>query len=122
MIGSVERYTSSVRKRRVSLWRSGVVRVIAAAFLLWRRPAMLRMLISVVVLAEVGHSIFRLASDLDTPTTSGAAPTNGLTIVLEALSTAASFLPYLALLLFAFLAVKREDIDRLAPDDRSATG
>ncbi len=35
MIGSVERYTSSVRKRRVSLWRSGVVRVIAAAFLLW---------------------------------------------------------------------------------------
>jgi signal peptidase I len=35
MIGTVERYTSSVRKRRVSLWRSGVVRVIAAAFLLW---------------------------------------------------------------------------------------
>lgn len=35
MIGTVERYTSSVRKRRVSLWRSGAVRVVAAAFLLW---------------------------------------------------------------------------------------
>jgi signal peptidase I len=35
MIGTVERYTSSARKRRVSLWRSGVVRVIVAAFLLW---------------------------------------------------------------------------------------
>jgi signal peptidase I len=35
MIGTVERYTSSVRKRRASLWRSGFVRVIAAAFLLW---------------------------------------------------------------------------------------
>jgi signal peptidase I len=35
MIGTVERYTSSVRKHRVSLWRSGVVRVIVAAFLLW---------------------------------------------------------------------------------------
>ena len=35
MIGTVERYTSSVRKHRVSLWRSGFVRVIVAAFLLW---------------------------------------------------------------------------------------
>jgi signal peptidase I len=35
MIGTVERYTSSVRKRRVSLWRSGAVRVVVAAFLLW---------------------------------------------------------------------------------------
>jgi signal peptidase I len=35
MIGTVERYTSSVRKRRVSLWRSGFVRVLVAAFLLW---------------------------------------------------------------------------------------
>jgi signal peptidase I len=35
MIGRVERYTSSVRKRRFSLWRSGVVRVVVAAFLVW---------------------------------------------------------------------------------------
>lgn len=35
MIGTVERYTSSVRKRRLSLWRSGAVRVVVAAFLLW---------------------------------------------------------------------------------------
>ncbi len=35
MIGRVERYTSSVRKRRFSLWRSGVVRVVLAAFLVW---------------------------------------------------------------------------------------
>lgn len=35
MIGTVERYTSAVRKRRVSLWRSGVVRVLVTAFLLW---------------------------------------------------------------------------------------
>jgi signal peptidase I len=35
MIGTVERYTSSVRKRRVSFWRSGVLRVVVAAFLLW---------------------------------------------------------------------------------------
>jgi signal peptidase I len=35
MIGTVERYTSSVRKRRVSLWRSGVLRVTVAAFILW---------------------------------------------------------------------------------------
>jgi signal peptidase I len=35
MIGTVERYTSSVRKHRVSLWRSGFVRVIVATFLLW---------------------------------------------------------------------------------------
>ena len=35
MIGTVERYTSSTHKRRVSLRRSGVVRVVAIAFLLW---------------------------------------------------------------------------------------
>ena len=35
MIGRVERYTSAVRKRRFSLWRSGVVRVVVAAFLVW---------------------------------------------------------------------------------------
>jgi signal peptidase I len=35
MIGTVERYTSAARKRRVSLWRSGVVRVVVTAFLLW---------------------------------------------------------------------------------------
>jgi signal peptidase I len=35
MIGTVERYTSSVRKRRVSLWRSGLVRVVITAFVLW---------------------------------------------------------------------------------------
>ncbi len=35
MIDRAERYTSSVRKRRFSLWRSGVVRVVVAAFLVW---------------------------------------------------------------------------------------
>lgn len=35
MIGRVERYTSSVRRHRFSLWRSGVVRVVVAAFLVW---------------------------------------------------------------------------------------
>jgi len=35
MIGTVERYTSSVRKRRVSLWRSGLLRVVVAAFIVW---------------------------------------------------------------------------------------
>jgi len=35
MIGTVERYTSSVRKRRASLWRSGLLRVVVAAFLIW---------------------------------------------------------------------------------------
>lgn len=35
MIGTVERYTSSVRKRRVSLWRSSLLRVVVAALILW---------------------------------------------------------------------------------------
>jgi len=35
MIDRAERYTSSVRRRRFSLWRSGVVRVVVAAFLVW---------------------------------------------------------------------------------------
>ncbi|MBN2584508.1 MAG: hypothetical protein JXL80_15710 [Planctomycetes bacterium] len=91
--------------------------ILAAAFLLWRRPGMLRMLISVVALAMVGHSVFRIASDIGTPLTPGGSPRDALTIVLEALSAAVSFLPYLAPLLFAFLAVKREDIDRLARED-----
>jgi signal peptidase I len=35
VIDRAERYTSSVRKRRFSLWRSGVARVVVAAFLVW---------------------------------------------------------------------------------------
>jgi len=90
---------------------------LAAAFLLWRRPGMLRMLISIVALAMLGHSVSVLISDFGRLPTSATAPTSVLRIVLTVLSTAAGFLPYLVLLLFAFLAVKREDIDRLDRED-----
>jgi hypothetical protein len=86
----------------------------ATAFLLWRRPALVRTMIGIVVLAMVGFSVFQSVTRPGMSPTAGTAPTDVPAIALDALSAAAVLLPYLVLLLFAFKAVSRDDIRRLA--------
>jgi hypothetical protein len=101
-----------------AIWIAAGGFTLAAGIWVWRRPAAVRGMLAAVVLVTVGVWVAGVVAGIAVDKAMGTATSAFSLMMSSAAGGLTDLLPRLAMLLFAFLAVSRDDIRRLTPVPR----